>query len=341
MSQALTIGEEIRGQGRMTAEDVARLRRALFKDGAIEADEADLVFRLNDECSDRDESWNQLYVDALTDYFVWGSVPRGYVNASQARELQHRIVRNNRIDADTELELLGNILHWAEYVPPELAEFALSAVRESILDPDSAAYGRDRRRGVVDPVDIELIKRAIYAPATLGSITVTRREADMIFDINDATSHDGNHPSWDRLFVHAIANYLMFPRTAPVPDPPEEVLRREKWLKERDGIGGFLKKVGNEAVSTLRGGGLEWDAAMKGLFGSSIRERDPVEEAAAAGVAAERETIDEEEAKWLIARIGRDGELDRNEAALLKFIRDNSPKIDPSLNPLFEQAGLT
>lgn len=340
MSQSLTIGKEILARGQMTADDVANLRRALFDDGIIEADEADLVFRLNDECSERDEGWNQLYIDALTDYFVWGSTPRGYVNEGQARELLYRIVRNNRIDGDTELELLGNILHWAKYVPPELAEFALSAVRESILDPDSAAYGRGRRRGVVDPVDIELIKRAIYAPATLGSITVTRREADMIFDINEATSHDENHPSWDRLFVHAIANYLMFPRPAPVPEPPEEVLRRERWLKERDGVGGFLKKVGNEAAQTMRGGGLEWDAAMKGLFGSSIRERDPVEEAAAAGVAAEREAIDGEEAKWLIERIGQDGELEKNEVALLKFIMDNSPAIDPSLNPLFEQAGL-
>lgn len=340
MSQSLTIGEEILARGRMTAEDVASLRRALFGDGMVDADEADLVFRLNDKCPDRDESWNRLYIDALTDYLVWGSTPRGYVNEGQARELLHRIVRNNRIDGDTELELLGNILHWAKYVPPELAEFALSAVRESILDPDSAAYGHGRRRGVVDPVDIELIKRAIYAPATLGSITVTRHEADMMFDINDATSHDENHPSWDRLFIHAIANHLMYPRPAPVPEPAEEVLRREKWLKERDGIGGFLKKVGNEAISAVRGGGTEWDAAMKAMFGRSIRERDPVEEEAAAGVAREREAIDEEEARWLIERIGRDGRLDKNEVALLKFIMDNSPAIDPSLNPLFEQAGL-
>lgn len=340
MSAAVSIGEEILGKGEMTAEDVMRLRRALFEDGMVETSEADIVFRLNDEVRARDESWNQLYIDALTDYFVWGSTPRGYVSGDQARELMHRIVRNNRIDGETELELLGNILHWAEYVPADLAEFALAAVRESVLDPDSAVYGKDRQPGVVDAVDVELIKRAIYAPATLGSITVTRQEAEMIFAINDATAHAENHPSWDRLFVRAIANHLMFPRPAPVPDPPEEVLRRERWLKERDGVGGFLKKMGQGAVNAARGDGLEWDDATKALFGSPIRERDPVEEEIAAGVASEREAIDASEARWLIERIDRDGELHRNEVALLKFIKENSPDIDPSLNPLFERARL-
>lgn len=340
MSEAVTIGTAILETGRMTADDVGRLRSALFDDGMVEAQEADVIFRLNDECRDRDESWNQLYVDALTDYFVWGSTPRGYVSDDQARELLHRIVRNNRIDGGTELELLANILHWADYVPAELAEFALSAVRESVLEPDAAAYGRDRRPGIVDAVDVELIKRAIYAPSGLGSITVTRREADVIFDINDATAHEENHPSWNRLFVYAIANHLMFPRPAPVPEPPEEVLRRERWLKERDGVGGFLKKVGQEAVSVAKGGGVEWDAAMKSLFGGPVRERDPVEEGIAAGAAKEREAISEDEAHWLIQRIDRDGALHPNEVALLKFIKENSPKVDPSLNPLFDKAGL-
>ncbi|MDH5409762.1 MAG: hypothetical protein OEY16_00120, partial [Alphaproteobacteria bacterium] len=85
---------------------------------------------------------------------------------------------------------------------------------------------------------------------------------------------------------------------------------------------------------------LEWKDAIDSVTHGSIREIDPVEEYSAARVAWQRETIDEEEARWLIARIGRDGKMHGNEVALLKFIKDNSPNIDPSLNPLFEQAGL-
>lgn len=340
MSQALTMGAEILNRGRMTDEDVSQLRREIFRDGAADKDEPELVFRLNDECRDKDESWNQLYIDALTDFFVWRASPRGYLNDEQARYLTQRIVRNNRIENGTELELLCNIMHWADYAPAELAEFVLFAVRESVLDPDKAAYGAGRHPNVIDPVDVELIKRAIYAPATLGSITVTRLEADVIFDLNDATAHEDNHPSWDRLFVHAIANHLMFPRGAPTPEPAEDVLRRDRWLAERDGVGGLLKKVGREIALSAKTGRLEWKDAVDSAIKSPIREIDPVEEGYAARIAWQRETIDEEEARWLVERIGRDGKMHKNEVALLKFIKDNSPNIHASLNPLFEQAGL-
>lgn len=323
------------------ADDVAQFRRALFQKGPIEAAEADLVFRLNDECRERDESWNQLYIDALTDYFVWQASPRGYVSDEQARYLIQRIVRNNRIENETELALLCNIMNWADYAPAELAEFVLFAVRESVLDPDKAAYGSNRKPKVVDPVDVELIKRAIYAPATLGSITVTRLEAEVIFDINDATAHESNHPSWDRLFVCAIANHLMFPRSAPMPEPAEQVLRRERWLKERDDVGGLLKKVGREIVLSAKTGRLEWKDAIDTVMANPIREIDPVEEAYATQEARQRESVNRDEALWLIDRIERDGELHKNEVALLQFLHDNSPRIDASLDPLFERAGVS
>lgn len=339
--QTAQTGAAILASGRITAENVATLRREIFQDGATDRQEADLVFELNDRCRDKDESWNRLYVDALTDYFVWRAVPRGYISDEQGRYLTGRIVRNNRIETETELELLCNIMHWADFAPAELAEFVLFAVRESVLDPDKASYGKGRQALVVDPVDVELIKRAIYAPATLGSLTVTRLEAEIIFDINDATAKSENHPSWDRLFVHAIANHLMFPRPAPVPAPAEEVLRRERWLKERDSTSGLLKKVGRELVLSARTGRLEWKDGIDAALAGPIRRTDPVEEAAAGRIAFERETIDEEEARWLIARIGRDGELHRNEVALLRFIHDNSPNIHPSLQPLFSEAGIS
>ena len=340
MSQALTTAEAIIARGRMTEDDVARLRREIFEDGKTDIDEAETVFRLEDECRDKHESWNQLYVDALTDFFVWKATPRGYVSEEQGRYLTRHIVRDNRIESGTELELLCNIVHWAESCPAELAEFVLFAVRESVLDPDDAAYGKGRRPKVIDPVDVELIKRAIYAPATLGGTTVTRLEAEIIFDINDATVHADNHPSWDKLFVFAIANHLMYPRTAYVPDPAGDVLRREKWLNERRGTGKLLKQVGRELVISAKTGRLEWKHALDTVLESSTRKIDPVEEAQDAESVKQRESIDEEEARWLIGRIRQDGVLHRNEVALLAFIRENSPGIHPSLEPLMAEAGV-
>lgn len=318
----------------ITAEDVARLRRKYFEDGTVSTREADEVFRLDEACEDKHADWGALYVDALTDYFVFQSTPRGYISQDQARELIHRITRNNRIESTTELELLANVVHWAEYCPAELAEFVLFAVRESVLDPDEAAYGRGRRPRLIDPVDVELIKRAIYAPATGGGITVTRLEAEVIFDLNDATARSENHPAWQDLFVYAIANHLMFPRPAPAPEPRESVLRREQWLRERRGTGRLLLETGKAAARL----DLDFQGFRDALKGP-VRALDADQEARDARIAYERETIDEEEARWLIGRIKRDGVLNDNERALLAFIRKHSPNIHPSLEPLLAEAG--
>ncbi len=347
MTETLGSADAILARGRMTEEDVARLRREIFADGAADHAEAELAFRLNDECREKHESWDRLFIDALTDHFVWKARPRGYVDETKARYLMRKVLYNNRIDGPTELELLANIVHWAEWVPAELAEFVLFAVKQSVLDPDTAVYGRERRPQVIDAIDIELVKRAIYAPSSRGSIRVTREEADAIFDLNDGTVTAENHPGWKSLFVYAIGNHLMFPREVPAPPPAEEVLRREQWLKERDGVGGFLKKVGRESagfagdVFGRRRMDLEerFELALQAMK-DPLRERDPAAEAREAGIALERETVDAEEARWLIERLRRHDGLDANEVALLAFIRNTSPRIDPSLGPLFAEAGL-
>lgn len=326
----------------ITSTEVTWLRQEVFRDGVTDDTEAEAVFRLNEECTEKDESWLQLYVDVLTDYFVWQAAPRGYVDEAHAQYLTQRIVRNNRIESSTELELLVNIIHWAEACPPALAELVLMSVRESVLDPDGAAYGRGRRPKVVDAADVELIKRAIYAPATAGGITVTRLEAEIMFDLNAATEVSENVPAWKQLFVYAVGNHLMFPRPHTPPPTAAEVNRREEWLDDRRGVGGLLQQIGGEARDLATGKvdlGARFDAAMKALEGP-VRSRDMAGEAEATEIAFERETIDEEEARWLIDRIGSDGKLHENEKALLTYIRDTSPNIHPSLDSFMSEAGI-
>ena len=53
-----------------------------------------------------------------------------------------------------------------------------------------------------------------------------------------------------------------------------------------------------------------------------------------------REAIDQEEAHWLIGRIGNAGSLRKSAVQMLRFIKNNSPSIDTSLVPLFDKAGL-
>ena len=151
-----------------------------------------------------------------------------------------------------------------------------------------------------------------------------------------------NDPAWKQLFVYAIGNHLMFPRPHRPPPPADEVIRREEWLKERRGIGGLFEQIGNEALNMGSGKvdlGLRFKLALKAMEGP-VRERDLDGEAREAKIAYERETIDEEEANWLIARLRRDGDLHENARALLTFIRNTSPNIHSSLDKFMTEAGI-
>ncbi len=326
----------IEAKGSINAEDLLTLRQSVFRDGVVDRREAEMIFRLDQSCSDKAPVWGEFYVDSLTDYFVWKSKPPKYVDEAGARFLIDNITRDGRIDGKSELELLVNIVHWADSVPEELNVLMLQAVKDSVLTPDQAAYGQGRNAGVVTASDVALVRRAIYAPASEGSYTVTKREAEMIFAINNATVASENDPGWQDLFVKAIANYLMFPRSAPKALSAEEYNRRDAWLEERRGVGRLLADVGRNIASfNVADGWASWDP-----FGSRAAAERKAQEDARLHESMSRESIDEGEARWLLERIAEDDMVHENEIALLKFIRDNSPNVHPLLQELFRQVKL-
>lgn len=319
--------DEIIATGSISPKDVLALRRDVFADGVVDPREADVVFRLNENCKPRGSAWPEFYVDSLTDYFVWQSEPSKYVDEANAQHLIANIVRNGRVESATELELLINVIYWAESCPEALVLFALEAVRDSVLDPDHAAYGAGRRQGVVDAVDVEIIRRVIFPMASDGGFTVTQREAELLFALNKATDEAANDGAWTDLFVKGVANYLMFPRPAPVVPSAAERSRRDAWLRERRGVGLLLMDVGRAFGSfDFAGAWREID-----LFGKARARENSEREAADAAIAEARAAIDASEARWLIERLDSDGRLSGNERALLRFIECHATRIPAEL----------
>jgi hypothetical protein len=326
----------IEAKGSITADDLLTLRRSVFRDGIVSRAEAEAIFRLDRMCAEKAAVWGEFFVDSLTDYFVWKSEPPKYVDDAGARFLIDSITVDGRVEGKTALELLVNVVHWAEAVPESLILLMLQAVKESVLTPFRAPYGRGRNAGTVTATDVRLVRRAVYAPGGGGSYTVTRREAEMIFDINDAAVGSENDAGWQDLFVKAIANHLMFPRSAPQPMSAEAYNRREAWLEESRGVGRLLAEVGrNTARLNLADGWSSWDP-----FGSRAAEARKAQEESRLREALARESIDEAEARWLLKRIAGDGAVHSNEVALLKFIQANAPSVHPLLEEAFERAGI-
>jgi hypothetical protein len=331
------LAEEIVANG-IDADEVLRLRKEVFGDGIITRDEADLLFHLNERAAQGSgEAWEDFFVEALSTYFVWKQEPQGYLSDDDAAFLVERITRDGKIHDLTEFALLINILQRLRVAPEEVVVLALEGVRETVLGGGTVLFGAERRLpNVVDAADVGLIRSVIFAGGGGGSLTITQREAELVFELNDRTVEKDNAPEWQTLFRQAIAHHLMFPRGAPETPDREEAARRERWLEERRGTGPLLA----ETLGSLNA------HVFRRAPGETVAEARGGKEAAAQAErlanteAFARESIDAAEAAWLLAQIKKDGNLHDNERALLAFIKENSPRIDPSLDGLFAEAGL-
>ena len=77
---------EIKARGSIKDADVLKLRRNYYDDGSISAEEADMIFTLNDACPVQDPAWADCFVETITDYLVEQAEPQGYLAAVQGRD---------------------------------------------------------------------------------------------------------------------------------------------------------------------------------------------------------------------------------------------------------------
>ncbi|MEQ8400123.1 MAG: hypothetical protein RIB53_06245 [Roseitalea porphyridii] len=320
---------EIVSKGAVTAEDVLTLRRGVFRDGVVSRAEADALFAIDNSCRARAPEWDAFFIEAIGDYLVGQEPPVGHVSEDNARWLVDAISRDGVVCSRTELELLVRVMEKAQSMPAWLSAFALQQVAHVVTDGDGLlARGRQARPGVVTADDVAMLRRILYAFGGDGQAGITREEAEVLFDINDRTVEAENDPAWSDLFVKAIGFSLMA-ATRHVAVDRDVALRRQEWLDDTSvDVAGFFSRV---VAGGLRG----YIDAVKTETGVENAYREKNEQFAAANAAAE--TICENEADWIAARIGRDGVLHENEKALLRFIKAESPDVHPSLAPLIDR----
>mgnify|MGYP003659392790 CR=1 FL=1 len=195
----------------LTADEVARLRRQLYGKAEIEAAEAELLFELDDRLGDEAApEWAEFFVEALTDYLVDQTEPRGYVSDANADWLLARIAPTGRVEAGTGLELLIRVIEQAKSSPAALAGFALDQVAVGVVHGQGfVGHARELELGVIGETEVSLIRRILYAFGGHGCVGITRREAEVLFDINDMTAEAENDPAWSDLFVKAVASFLL------------------------------------------------------------------------------------------------------------------------------------
>ncbi len=324
--------DDIMKRGSIKDADVLKMRQALYEDGAISLDEADRIFTLNDACPIKDASWGDFFVEAITDAIIHQAEPQGYLTAANADWLIARISADGDVDSKTELDLLIHVLDEARWSPERLVSFALAQVKRAVVKGDGPLRsGQSLARGTITEVEVNLLRRIIFAFGGDGNVSVTRAEAEVFFDIEDAVGDGAVNPAWTDFFVKAMTNCLMATSGYAVPTR-EDALRREAWLDRRGdlSLGNFLSGMISASLSSI------W---------SAYHDQSP-EERALARLERQRieiitnEQVTESEANWLAARMARDGKLTPTERALLEYLDKNAPNLHPSLRSLAQKFGV-
>jgi len=317
------IADSVVSRAAIGAEDVRALRRYVFQDGVVDWTEAAEIVRIHQACAERDTAWDVFYVESLTDFLVWNAQPKKYVTQEKAVFIRDAILADDRVESATEMALLVNVIHWSVSCPEDLVELAVQAVFESVINPDEGAYLRGRRANQICEIDIALIRQVIFAGSSDGGYTVTKEEAELLWELHEATRGGENAEGWQDLFVKGVANYLMFPEGAPEVPTASEYLRRQHWLEERRGVGGFLAEMG-KSLGSLSGNFKEAD-----LFGTRATREREARQTARLNDALAREAIDDREAQWLIDHLGDPASLHDDECALIHYIVEHAPAIHP------------
>ena len=191
--------------GIIDADEVELLRKELYDDEIIDREEADLLFALNDATSgaDNDASWQELFVKALSDHVLADEISPGVIDEDEAEYLIDKIQADGVVDGN-ELALLVNIAATGKGAPDAFNAFILSSLKAVVLED-----------GIIDEAEVKAISTVIYGAGGAGGEAVDRMEADFLFDLNDATSGNENHPSWQSLFVEAICSYVLEDEVSP------------------------------------------------------------------------------------------------------------------------------
>lgn len=301
--KAQLIMAQIQSASELSAADALHLVNEVYANGIVTRTEAEALFRLNDQLSLLDSRWRDRFVEAMKDFLLTQQPPEGWVTQEETEWLIGQVQHDGRVCSYSELDLLLSVLRHAEGAPAELGRFTLRAVCHAA-----------RAEGRISAAMSERLRKALFAPAGMGAVWVTREEADMLFELNDALARASNDKAWNLLFARAIANHLMA-RIHPTPDGLGEALAREKWLQQGASVSSLLKSL------------LTADT-YSGWFEKAFLDQDKVQAArsaareAAASKAAE---ISEEEEGWFKRRLGWDKAISPAERALVEFLRDEVP----------------
>ena len=289
---------------KLSETDAHRLATDLYRHGILSLTDADALFRLNFTTAGTDPAWDRLFIAAMKDFVLVHSDPKNWVTEDETDWLIENIKRDRTGPIASEVDLLLQIIRYAEGVPERLGYFALQMACARITHASKAT-----------PEDVERVRRALVVPVGESQSWISGPEAELLVRTNDAIAFAANDSSWNDLYARAISNHLMA-RAHPEPFSEQSLLSREHWVGDmRPEPGTFLEHARTGVCDDgwfhpISQDDDKADAARRVAREAALRE---------ANIGTEDETA------WFLKRLELDKSVSLAERALIDFLKLEAP----------------
>lgn len=308
--------------------DTPDLRRSIYAEGDPTRFDLERLIALGRSVPE-DPEFAELLADVAVDAFVRGVDPPGYLDEADAAWLISRLTDGGGLASSAEFQMLKALIGHAISVPSALTHFAVREVEKAIVSGRRGPIGgADPDVGKVTAADVETLRALAFAPTRAHSLHVDRATAETLFDVARATAHAENAPEFAPFFAQAVGNCLLGADFIGTPER-EDVLRHESELARPGGFGVFLAAMVGRRPEIGRAFGTIGDDQEDADRAINVETERRLEAAS---------HINAEQAGWLLAHLGRSGELTDAEKRLLAFLRDEAASAPPELTRLYAEA---
>lgn len=234
----LSLADDLAADRQISSDEALRLRKAIFPDGVVSRQEADVLLSLAERVSDADPAWSQAFVEAIVDHVLQAGVYPGHVDAESTAWLARSFAEADR----TGVETLLKIAERAESAPDDLMAFMRARVFDLVAGQPVSADG------------VELVRRAAYASGGAGGVAVNEAEVRWLFAVDAACDGFANDPAWQDVFVKvalchvvgrsapkALEHDALVARTARTPRPVTAASLLSRFTE--GGVSGFFAKL--------------------------------------------------------------------------------------------------
>lgn len=118
--------------GKVDAAEVQQLKDVMLADGVIDRAEADVLFEINDACSDADNdpSYNDFFVESITSHVLEDEETPDVIDEAEGDWLHSKIAGDGGID-DLEQRLLLNLQSKAVEIQSDKLNSLIAMVNEN------------------------------------------------------------------------------------------------------------------------------------------------------------------------------------------------------------------